>query len=76
MTMTISVTSREAIKLLRDLEGRGLIQVNAPQEPAAAPRAGAPAATRTGFLQGAIAVPADFDTMGRETIAALFEGER
>lgn len=34
---------------------------------AAAPR-------RTGFLKGQIDLPADFDTMGRDEIAALFDG--
>jgi hypothetical protein len=31
--------------------------------------------TRIGFLKGRVAVPADFDTMGQEEIAALFEGK-
>jgi hypothetical protein len=29
---------------------------------------------RVGFLEGKITVPSDFDTMGQDTIAALFEG--
>lgn len=29
---------------------------------------------RIGFLKGAIKVPADFDTMGADEIAGLFEG--
>jgi hypothetical protein len=29
---------------------------------------------RVGFLKGIIEVPVDFDTMGQETITALFEG--
>jgi prevent-host-death family protein len=29
---------------------------------------------RIGFLKGQIAVPADFDRMGQDEIAALFEG--
>lgn len=36
----------------------------------------APAAIRrTGFLQGQIAVPDDFDSLGRDTIERLFAGE-
>jgi hypothetical protein len=31
---------------------------------------------RIGFLKGCVSVPADFDTMGRGEIAALFEGEK
>lgn len=30
---------------------------------------------RTGFLKGRISVPADFDSMGKEEILTLFEGE-
>jgi prevent-host-death family protein len=30
---------------------------------------------RLGFLAGAIRVPDDFDTMGREAVARLFEGD-
>jgi hypothetical protein len=30
--------------------------------------------SRVGFLKGQIAAPADFDTMGQEVIAELFEG--
>ena len=69
MTMTINVTNRGAVKLLRDLEGLGLIQVSAPRE-----RDTANPAMRTGFLKGKVSVPADFDTMGQDTIPALFEG--
>jgi len=29
---------------------------------------------RVGFLKGQVAIPADFDTMGEETIAGMFEG--
>jgi hypothetical protein len=29
---------------------------------------------RVGFLAGKISVPADFDTMGQDSIVALFEG--
>ena len=35
-----------------------------------------PAVRRTGFLSGQIAVPDDFDAMGGDAIAALFEGAR
>ena len=31
---------------------------------------------RTGFLAGAISVPEDFDTMGADEVAAMFEGRR
>lgn len=33
-------------------------------------------ARRTGFLQGMIEVPDDFDSMGADEIESLFEGER
>ncbi len=33
-------------------------------------------ADRIGFMAGEISVPADFDQMGAEAIAALFEGKR
>jgi prevent-host-death family protein len=33
------------------------------------------AQTRIGFLKGQIAAPADFDRMGQDQIAALFEGQ-
>ena len=42
-----------------------VVAVNAP-EPATA--------SRTGFLQGKISVPPDFDRMGSAEIEALFEG--
>ena len=35
-----------------------------------------PSARRLGFMAGEIAVPDDFDRMGEETVAAMFEGER
>lgn len=35
----------------------------------------ADAPRRTGFLKGAIDLPEDFDEMGREDIADLFEGK-
>ena len=73
MTMTINVTTQGAVKLLHDLEGLGLIQVHAPAprntENPAMPRG----TTRTGFLKGAVSVPADFDTIGQEAITTLFE---
>lgn len=31
--------------------------------------------SRTGFLRGLISVPTDFDRMGSEEIAAMFEGD-
>lgn len=34
----------------------------------------APAVRRTGFLHGQISVPDDFDRMGADTIADLFDG--
>jgi hypothetical protein len=74
MTMTITVTNQGAVKLLHDLEGLGLIQVRVPAHEDAANTA--PHTTRTGFLKGSVSVPADFDTMGQETIRALFEGRR
>ena len=33
-----------------------------------------PPRPRTGFLKNKMSVPADFDTMGGEEIAAIFEG--
>jgi len=48
--------------------GRPLVMVS-PYEPAA-PR------PRTGFLRGHVSVPADFDSMSGDEIAALFEGTR
>ena len=45
--------------------GKPLVKVTAIE--AAAPR-------RTGFLKGLVDVPADFDTMGEDEIAAMFEG--
>ncbi|MDR2481743.1 MAG: hypothetical protein LBD07_05585 [Spirochaetaceae bacterium] len=71
--MTINVTNQGAVKLLHDLEGLGLIQVSAPAQENAANHA-VPHTQRTGFLKGSVSVPADFDTMGQETISALFEG--
>jgi hypothetical protein len=73
MTMTINVINHGTVKLLRDLEGLGLIQVSVPAQEDAANRT-APHTTRTGFLKGSVSVPADFDTMGQEAISALFEG--
>jgi prevent-host-death family protein len=35
---------------------------------------GAPEPRRTGFLKDAFEVPEDFDTMGADDIAAMFEG--
>lgn len=37
------------------------------------PYAPAPPPTRVGFLAGRVSVPADFDHMGENEIAALFE---
>jgi hypothetical protein len=73
MTMTINVTNHGAVKLLQDLEGLGLIQVSVPAEQDIVNYAASHNTTRTGFLKGSVSVPADFDTMGQETIAALFE---
>ena len=30
---------------------------------------------RTGFLKGRVSIPSDFNSMGREEILALFEGQ-
>lgn len=64
-----------------------LVQSAAQGEPFVIARAGKPlvkvvavdapepaAASRTGFLQGKIAVPPDFDRMGSAEIEALFDG--
>ena len=72
MTMTINVTNHKTVKLLQDLEGLGLIQVSASRRDTANPAA-PHNTTRTGFLKGAVSVPADFDDMGQQAIAALFE---
>jgi prevent-host-death family protein len=46
--------------------GRPLVTVNPYTPPAQRPR--------TGFLKDKIAVPSDFDSMGADEIASLFEG--
>ncbi len=33
-------------------------------------------ASRVGFMAGRVEVPPDFDSLGKEEIAALFEGEK
>ncbi|MFZ0629994.1 MAG: type II toxin-antitoxin system prevent-host-death family antitoxin [Acidobacteriaceae bacterium] len=47
--------------------GKPVVKVTAIDTPEA------PAVRRTGFLTGQISVPADFDQMGVETIADLFD---
>jgi prevent-host-death family protein len=49
--------------------GRPLVRVTALDAPSAAEK------RRIGFLAGEIEVPEDFDTMGAETIEALFAGQ-
>jgi hypothetical protein len=86
-TLTIDLIDSDALSLLRDMEHRNLIRVNPPEQTAGAlrlpPEGGvlAPGSaktphspTRIGFLKGLITVPADFDTLGQETITALFDG--
>ena len=46
--------------------GRPLVTVNPYVNPTPSPR--------IGFLKGSISIPADFDRMGGEDIAAMFEG--
>jgi prevent-host-death family protein len=46
--------------------GRPLVRVTAIEAPAAP--------SRLGFLAGAFTVPDDFDRMGGDTVAGLFEG--
>ena len=48
--------------------GKPLVQVTAIPLPSAA--------DRFGFLKDQVVVPDDFDTMGRESIARLFSGDR
>ena len=48
--------------------GKPLVQVTAIPVPSAK--------ERLGFMKGHVAVPDDFDTMGRETIACMFGGDR
>jgi prevent-host-death family protein len=48
--------------------GKPVVRVSAIDRPEAT------AVRRTGFLSGQIAVPADFDSMGAEEIADLFDG--
>ena len=50
--------------------GKPIVKVTAIDAPAEI------AVRRTGFLSGHIAVPDDFDRMGSEEIAEIFEGER
>jgi prevent-host-death family protein len=50
--------------------GKPIVKVTAIDAPAET------AVRRTGFLSGHIAVPDDFDQMGSEEIAQIFEGER
>ena len=42
--------------------------------PLASPGDGAPLPSRLGLLKGQISVPDDFDRMGQEEMADLFEG--
>jgi prevent-host-death family protein len=48
--------------------GKPLVKVSALEAPEPA------AQRRTGFLDGRIMVPDDFDTMGRDEIGRMFEG--
>jgi hypothetical protein len=79
-TLTIDLIDSDALGLLRDMEHRNLIRVNPPERAAGAFRL-APGNAQTphsprrvGFLKGLIKVPAGFDTLGQETITALFDG--
>jgi hypothetical protein len=68
MILAINVKDTGVLALLRDMERLDLLSVE-PGNVSIAPDA---LSFRTGFLAGQVSVPADFDAMGQEEIAALF----
>jgi hypothetical protein len=84
--MTIEQTveidrNRRVLRLdqpLPETVGAGRVKITLVFSDAAGKRPGTAqtAPTRVGFLKGNVSVPSDFDTLGQEEIAALFEGKR
>jgi hypothetical protein len=68
MILTIDVKDIGVLTLLRDMERLDLLHVE-PCSNSTAPNA---LSFRTGFLEGQVSVPPDFDTMGQVEIATLF----
>lgn len=65
------VEQGETILITRD--GKPVVRL-APLEPEEAARVGRPA-RRIGFLKGQMAIPDDFNEMGREEIERMFYGD-
>lgn len=78
-TYGVHVAKTKFSKLLADVEAGGTVQIAnrgkvvAELVPVTDPVDGDVLAARTGFLPAAT-VPADFDTMGADVIADMFEG--